>query len=366
VGGRKLKLEHFLNQHGVDNCLLSETFLIHGQAFRLANYACHSTDRLTAGGNTAILVFRDIVHHSVPIPGLTYLEANAIQVTMAGKPAKILAAYLSPSHPLIGADLTACFSGGMPVLITGDLNAKHVDWNSRLCTRRENLLRDYADGNSCLIFGPDTPTTNPYNPLATPDLGIVITKNLTFPVYLPLCPAQSSEHHPVLIDTTCRLCFQHPPDCPDFRRTDWANFQTQLEYQIPFDLELHDEMAIDTCVENLTGAVLKALAASTPKRRPRAVSRLPKPVGIQDGIRLKNRQRRQWNVTRNPTLKVEVNRLQKSVTRRLNERWNDQWSATFISLDPEDQALWGITKRVMRVPTPSLPWSPRGNRSLSL
>jgi hypothetical protein len=46
VRGRKLELEHFLNQHGVNICLLSETFLNPGQAFRLANYAATSrTDR---------------------------------------------------------------------------------------------------------------------------------------------------------------------------------------------------------------------------------------------------------------------------------------------------------------------------------
>ena len=38
VRGRKLELEHFLNQHGVDIYLLSETFLPG------ANYICHRTD----------------------------------------------------------------------------------------------------------------------------------------------------------------------------------------------------------------------------------------------------------------------------------------------------------------------------------
>jgi hypothetical protein len=80
--------------------------------------------------------------HSVPIPGLTHLEATAIQVAMAGKPVKILAAYHSPSRPLIGAYLSACFGRGLPVLIAGDLNAKHVDWNWRLSTRRGKLLSD--------------------------------------------------------------------------------------------------------------------------------------------------------------------------------------------------------------------------------
>jgi hypothetical protein len=72
----------------------------------------------------------------VPVPGLNHLEVTAIQVTLTGKPVKILAVYLSPSRPLIGADLNACFCGGLPVLMAGDLNAKHVDWNSRMTTRR--------------------------------------------------------------------------------------------------------------------------------------------------------------------------------------------------------------------------------------
>jgi hypothetical protein len=69
VRGRKLELEHFLNHHGIDICLLSETFLNPVQVFRLANYICHRTDRPTHGGGTAILVRRGIVHHSVPVLG---------------------------------------------------------------------------------------------------------------------------------------------------------------------------------------------------------------------------------------------------------------------------------------------------------
>ena len=239
-------------------------------------------------GGTAFLVRRGIVHHSVPVPGLTHLEATAIQVALVGRPVVVLAAYLSPSRPLIGADLTACFGGGLPVLMASDLNFKHVDWNSRLSTTRGKLLRDYADENSCLIFGPDCPLTNPHNPSVTPDvLDIVITKNLPFPVYLTSYSALSSDHLPVLIDTACRSSFHHPPDRSGFRRTDWANFQTHLEELIPFDLELHNEMAIDTCVENFSGAVLKALATSTTKCRPRDDPRPSIPAGIQDDIRLK-------------------------------------------------------------------------------
>jgi hypothetical protein len=201
VRGRKIELELFLIQQGVDICIMSETFLNRGQVFRLANYNCHRTDRPTHGSGTAIIVRRGIVHHSLPVHGLTHLETTAIQNTMACKPLVVLAVYLSPCRPLIGAELDACFGSGLTVLVAGDLNTKHVDWNSRLTTRREKLLRDYAERYSCLIFGPNTPTTNPYNPSSTPDvLDIVTTRDIPSSVNLTSCSALLSDHLPVLND----------------------------------------------------------------------------------------------------------------------------------------------------------------------
>ena len=124
-------------------------------------------------------------------------------------------------------------------------------------------------------------------------------------------------------------------------------------------------MDIDACVENFSGAILGPLEASTPKRRQIGDPRPQIPAGIQDEIRLENRLRRRLQVTRDPALKTEVNRLQRSVTSRLNEWRNDQWSATLESLNPEDQSLWKMTKRVMRVPTPSPPLVTPGGLALS-
>ena len=184
-------------------------------------------------------------------------------------------------------------------------------------------------------------------------------------MYLTSCSALSSDHLPVLIDTMCRSSFQHPPDRPDVRRTDWANFQTHLETEIPFNPELHTSMDNDTCVENFSGAILGALEASTPKLRPIGDLRPQIPAGIQDEISLKNRLRRCWQVTRDTDLKAEVNRLQSSVTRQPNEWRNDQRSATLESLNSKDQSLWKVTNRVMSFPTPSPPLVTPGGLALS-
>jgi hypothetical protein len=138
------------------------------------------------GGGTAILVRRGIDHYAVPVSGLQHLEATAIHVVLATGPVKLVAAYLSSTRPLIESDL----SGGFSVLLAGDLNAKHTDWNSRLTTDRGSLLRYYEIRSTCLIYGPDSPTTAPYRHNATPDvLDIVIVKDFVLPVYLTVSSA---------------------------------------------------------------------------------------------------------------------------------------------------------------------------------
>jgi exonuclease III len=49
VRDRKLELEQFLSEHGVDICLLNETHLESVRGVRFANYVCHRTDRPTRG-----------------------------------------------------------------------------------------------------------------------------------------------------------------------------------------------------------------------------------------------------------------------------------------------------------------------------
>jgi len=73
-------------------------------------------------------------------------------------------------------------------------------------------------------------------------------------------------------------------------------------------------MTIDTCVENFSAPFSRLLQRLLPY-----VARVTILAGMQDEIRLKNRRRRQWQITREHGLRPEVNRLQILMTRRLNE-----------------------------------------------
>jgi len=74
---------------------------------------------------------------------------------------------------------------------------------------------------------------------------------------------------------------------------------------------------MDTCEENFSGAVLKALTTSTSKLRQRDEPSPPIPTGFQYELRLKNQMRLQWQITRDTALRTYVNRLKRSVHRRL-------------------------------------------------
>jgi hypothetical protein len=104
---------------------------------------------------------------------------------------------------------------------------------------------------------------------------------------------------------------------------DWPAYQVGLEENLPENPVINDEESIDKCVEEQSSPIQEALAASAPKRHPLADSQPPLPAGIRDEIRFKNRLKRQLQVTRDHTLKARVNRLQRSVTHRLNE-WRNE------------------------------------------
>jgi hypothetical protein len=107
--------------------------------------------------------------------------------------------------------------------------------------------------------------------------------------------------------------------------------------RLPGDPLVNYEEAIDKFVEELTSDIQEATAPSSSKCRPRADPRPAPPASIEDEIRLKNQLRSQWQIIRDPGLKAQLSRLQRSVTYRQNEWRNEQWNDALEFLDSKDQ-----------------------------
>ena len=199
--------------------------------------------------------------------GLEQLEATAVQRNLGGRPVKLLGVYIAPNRPILD-DMSECFRGSLPVLMAGDPNAKHNDWNSRVKSRKAELLREYVSTNSCIVYGPTTQTTAPFSSANQADvLDTVIVKEFVLPV-TDFFDALSSDHLPVLVDNPCRASFNVPPHLPNLKRVDWANLQDHLATGLPGGTRVETMEDIDASLETLTKANQNALRVALPKRRP--------------------------------------------------------------------------------------------------
>jgi hypothetical protein len=63
-------------------------------------------------------------------------------------------------------------------------------------------------------------------------------------------------------------------------RMEWVAYKACLEDRLPVNSVINDEESIDRCIDDLFSAIQKALAASGPKRLPRAKPRPSLLTGI--------------------------------------------------------------------------------------
>jgi hypothetical protein len=350
VRGRKLELKRFLSERGVDICLLNETHLQLGKGLRFANYVCHRTDRPNLAGVTATIARKGIAY-AVPVSGLQHLETTAINLQLATRPVKLVAAYLLPTRPLIGSEITEWQSGGFPVLMASDLNAKQTDCNSRMIRARVwSCVTTPTETPAYLWAG--LPTTAPYRHNATPHvlhsgcqgLRQTSTSVCLFCTQFVLLAYPDRHHMPIILSKPAgppRLhanwvgCFPDflwrltPAGYPGKRRGGNRQVRRRADQR-------HSGSHGGTC----SHASTPFLPAAPSKLQ---YSRWNTPEGSVKGVASQEGPHAESPGQPSP----EVGVLSAERVR------NGQWSDTMEALESEYQSLWKMTKRVMRVSTPS-------------
>ncbi|TLO72043.1 hypothetical protein FEG37_18420, partial [Acinetobacter baumannii] len=172
--------------------------------------------------------------HCVPLdpPALANIEASVCRISLTGHaPIVIASVYLPPDKIVLSSDIEALLGMGSSVILAGDLNCKHIRWNSHTTTPNGRRLDALVDDLAFDIVAPLTPTHYPLNIAHRPDiLDIALLKNVTLRLHsIEVVSELDSDHRPVVMK------LGRAPDSVPVTRTvvDWHTLGISLAESDP-------------------------------------------------------------------------------------------------------------------------------------
>ncbi|GFY16027.1 probable RNA-directed DNA polymerase from transposon X-element [Trichonephila clavipes] len=285
----------------------------------------YRNDRLShRGGGTAIIIKRTIAHHSIDIH-TTCLENTSIVIEGSQK-ITICCIYWPPRSPpqALIPDLLKLLRNRTKCFIVGDFNARHIMWSPHSKNNKcGTLLKKFIRNCGFLLSYSSQPSTVPTRANARPatiDFGISCGLD---DILVETHSELSSDHNPVqfIIPTTNnnRLYAQN---CTTF--TNWNLFQEILHSTIPGNPNISNANEIDEKIAQFTYNIHSAINQSSKvKVIKHNITFIPR--SLRTKIAEKNRLRKQWQATRFPPIKQEVNRLQRQIRRDLTTLKKQEW-----------------------------------------
>ncbi|GFT57085.1 probable RNA-directed DNA polymerase from transposon X-element [Trichonephila clavipes] len=355
IKSRIVEVRDFIDKHHPDVFLIQESHLGPGDSIHFPNYTVYRTDRphtinTRPRGGTAILLKSSLPHHHTPTPPMGTVEATSVTLTPpGGDPLVITSLYISPSvsYQHIHTDVEALFRLGSASIICGDFNAHHISWGCQRNDNRGNIIKNLIDNTDTQIVAPTTPTRFGHNSASIIDFAL--TRNIHWLSQVESIAELSSDHNPLIISFVTNRRFAFP------RRnvtTDWAAFRELLS---PAHYTFHPITArtgedVNTQVADLTDAIINIHALSS------------KPIWgrnsyyVSDEIRQlmieRNRARKTWQFTRDPSDKRVLNNIQNRIHRKVKAFQNKIWEDELRALDPDDGSLWEMSKELRKKKSP--------------
>lgn len=162
-----------------------------------------------------------------------------------------------------------------------------------------------------------------------------------------------SDHLPVIISLAENI--QSQPKVPRLitGQTDWEKFRQELDKNVVIPTSYNSTSDINKAVQILTNIICESTKRSVihKNRRNDRTNYNLVPNDILAIIREKNRIRKQWQRTRNPTDKKILNKLTSIIRVKLDEHRILKYNEFLNEISPGDQSLWVETKRILNQPS---------------
>ena len=337
------ELREFLIRFRVDVALIGETHLKTNHRANIANYKCYRNDRLTGrGGGTAVYIKSNIDHHVLPTPPDLTLEITPVCINTIHGELVVVACYNSPLNAIIRDDISTLFSLSRSVVLAGDFNAKHTEWNSLSINGNGRRLKSFSDEFDFIINAPISPTrVSPLQDKRSDVLDIVAYKNSRISPDIEVAHELSSDHLPTLFSWGS----EHEGDYHSVikKRTSWKQFRERLDdFTFP-DVDASTEEKVALLEEQVQGAL--DLSTST-RLVPESFEDVP--LEILELIRARRRAIKLYMRTLSPLHKTAMNTLSFQVKNALDRLRNEKWQEKLEGLNPEDGSLWTLARTFRR------------------
>lgn len=371
-------VSQFLKDHLIDILLVQETFLKpHHRNPNIVNFKLLRNDRLNEDkGGTAIYYRRTLHVTQIATPPLHNMEATVCRLGLTGHPSVTIAScyqrltYKDVHRKLEESDLTSLLNLGDSVILAGDFNSKHQQWNCRATNPNGNIL---AAINNRLDFDIIAPTTPTHFPKATPDsegdiLDFMILKNVKLPLRgIVVHKELISDHRPVI----SILGDLDPPPLSMNNKTDFDRLHNLFKINAPtpelnripttIDTRLDVDKAIDAFTDHLQSSVKKCTIQSVAGEDPRWII----PDHIRDLIRAKNAALRARDFFPSEENRATLRDLQRQVKSALRIHRSQQWDKFLVELTPHHQAYWRLARTLKADTVVDIPALTRSDKSLA-
>lgn len=342
------ELTALINKLNIDIILLCETKLTPKLQLKIRNYHTYRTDNLLQSGNhasggTAVLVHRRLVHRQITLN--TSISSTTIEIASGNNTIHISAIYKAPNKQLKISDLNILTQSCDWFIVAGDFNAKHPYWNSRCVNAAGSVLYNHASHTDYSIIAPDTPTHFPNNPHHRPDvLDIALAKLPSQSIQISNLSELSSDHNPIHLHIS-----DSPITVSPLPRTfiiNWKKFENKIaQYFTTANPQVTNTQEIDAAIAHLTNSIKETIRnSSTQNSRKSTQNKLP--LEITNEIKTKNILLRNWQLTRDPSVKRQLNSKIKFIRNILSTHRQDEWDKFLDCLDPN--SIFKLNKSLLK------------------
>lgn len=342
------ELHSLVNHQNIDIILLNETHLKPSLNLKIPNYHTYRTDLppirgSPAHGGTAILVHRRIIHK--PTALRTELQSTSIIIKLNNIEILISSVYKPPNLTLDPIDLDTLTQTSDWSISAGDLNSKHPLWNSRTTNSSGSTLFNHIQRSDYSVLAPTTPTYYPYAHKFRPDVLDIALVKVPLPILVTNLNALSSDHNPILLEIYGTPITPLPPS--PSRIINWNKYVDTLtlspiNVNPPVNNIPQIDSAIDLFTNTINTAILNSSHIPLKRKNPNTL-----PDEIINEIRQKNRLRRVWQSTRDPTTKRLLNNKINFIRAIIATHKQDEWDKFLDSLDHKDGSIYKISKSLL-------------------